>query len=150
MRIDAAREFTKNCDHCLPGETRETIEQTIRFATEMNPHTIQVSIAAPYPGTLLHRQALENNRLDRDAAELVDEHRRTDRSTALSPLHQEIFHSVEAFYSRFYFRAPKIAAIVSEMARSPEMVPRRLREGVEFFLVSATASRAPALKHCIA
>jgi hopanoid biosynthesis associated radical SAM protein HpnJ len=145
MRIDVAREFTKNCHEFgitihgtfiigLPGESRETIEQTIRFATEINPHTIQVSIAAPYPGTFLHRQALENNWLDRDAAELVDE-----RGIQIAPLHyshlshQEIFHSVETFYSRFYFRAPKIAAIVSEMVCSPEMMLRRLREGVEFF-----------------
>ena len=47
--------------------------------------------------------------------------------------HTEIFQSVEEFYRRFYFRAPKIAAIVSEMVRSPEMMVRRLREGVEFF-----------------
>jgi hypothetical protein len=31
----------------LPGETRATIEETIRFAQEINPHTIQVSLAAP-------------------------------------------------------------------------------------------------------
>ena len=36
-------------------------------------------------------------------------------------------------YKRFYFRAPKIAAIVGEMVRNPEMMKRRLREGVEFF-----------------
>ncbi len=29
--------------------------------------------------------------------------------------HTEIFQSVEDFYRRFYFRAPKIAAIVAEM-----------------------------------
>jgi hypothetical protein len=47
--------------------------------------------------------------------------------------HSQIFHSVEEFYSRFYFRAPKIASIVLEMARCPEMFGRRLREAVEFF-----------------
>ena len=47
--------------------------------------------------------------------------------------HSEIFHSVEDFYRRFYLRAPKIASIVAEMARSPEMLKRRLREGIEFF-----------------
>lgn len=31
------------------------------------------------------------------------------------------------------FRTPKIAAIVSEMVRSPQMMMRRLREGAEFF-----------------
>jgi radical SAM superfamily enzyme YgiQ (UPF0313 family) len=52
------------------GETKESIEQTIRFATEINPRTIQVSIAAPYPGTYLHRQAVENGWLDHEHAEL--------------------------------------------------------------------------------
>jgi hypothetical protein len=47
--------------------------------------------------------------------------------------HTEIFNSVELFYKKFYFRAPKIAAIVGEMVRSPQMMKRRLREGVEFF-----------------
>ena len=47
--------------------------------------------------------------------------------------HTEIFDSVETFYKRFYFRAGKIASIVGEMVRSPEMMKRRLREGVEFF-----------------
>ena len=45
----------------LPGETKETIEETIRFAIEINPHTIQVSLAAPYPGTFLYKQAQENH-----------------------------------------------------------------------------------------
>src|SRR6266853_4277681 len=71
MRVDVARRFTKDCHELgivihgtfilgLPGETKETIEETIRFATEINPHTIQVSLAAPYPGTFLYRQAKEN------------------------------------------------------------------------------------------
>jgi len=36
-------------------------------------------------------------------------------------------------YRRFHFRTPKVAAIVSEMVRSPQMMMRRLREGAEFF-----------------
>jgi hopanoid biosynthesis associated radical SAM protein HpnJ len=145
MRVDVARAFTKSCHELgitihgtfilgLPGETRETIEETIRFATEINPHTIQVSIAAPYPGTYLHRQAVERGWLDTQHAELVDE-----RGVQIAPLHyphlghQEIFQSVEDFYRRFYFRVPKIASIVSEMVRQPQLMLRRLREGLEFF-----------------
>jgi hopanoid biosynthesis associated radical SAM protein HpnJ len=145
MRVDVARRFTKDCHELgitihgtfilgLPGETKETIEETIKFATEINPHTIQVSLAAPYPGTFLYNQAVENGWLDADHAELVDEH-----GIQIAPLHyphlahQEIFDSVETFYRRFYFRAGKIASIVGEMVRSPEMMARRLREGVEFF-----------------
>jgi hopanoid biosynthesis associated radical SAM protein HpnJ len=145
MRVEVAKKFTKDCHELgvaihgtfilgLPGETKETIEETIRFATEINPHTIQVSLAAPYPGTFLYQQALENRWLDDANAELVDEH-----GVQIAPLHyehlshSEIFHSVEDFYKRFYFRAPKIASIVGEMVRSPDMMKRRLREGVEFF-----------------
>ena len=58
----------------LPGETTETIEKTINFAKEVNPHTIQVSLAAPYPGTTLYKQAVENGWLrDSDAATLVND-----------------------------------------------------------------------------
>jgi hopanoid biosynthesis associated radical SAM protein HpnJ len=145
MRIEVAEKFTKDCHDLgitihgtfilgLPGETKETIEETIRFATKINPHTIQVSLAAPYPGTFLYKQALENGWLDDANAELVDDH-----GVQIAPLHyahlshNEIFHSVETFYKRFYFRSGKIASIVGEMARSPEMMKRRLREGVEFF-----------------
>jgi len=146
MRIEVARQFTRDCHELgikihgtfilgLPGETKETIQETIRFATEINPHTLQVSLAAPYPGTFLYDQAVENGWLDVEHAELIDE-----RGVQIAPLHYpgvlshtEIFGSVEEFYRRFYFRAPKIASIVGEMVRSPQMMKRRLREGVEFF-----------------
>ncbi|RFD20482.1 hopanoid biosynthesis associated radical SAM protein HpnJ [Komagataeibacter melaceti] len=145
MRVETAREFTKNCHELgikihgtfilgLPGETKETIQETIKFATEINPHTLQVSLAAPYPGTFLHKQATENGWLDEKNAELID-----DNGVQIAPLHYphlshtEIFQSVEEFYRKFYFRAPKIASIVNEMVRSPQMMKRRLREGVEFF-----------------
>ena len=78
-RIDIAREFTKNAKELgitihgtfilgLPGETAETIQQTVRFACDINPHTIQVSLCAPYPGTELYRQAQEQGWLQIQAA----------------------------------------------------------------------------------
>jgi hopanoid biosynthesis associated radical SAM protein HpnJ len=145
MLVDVAKRFAKDCRELgivthgtfilgLPGETRETIEETIRFAIEINPHTIQVSLAAPYPGTFLYRQARENGWLGDEDAELLTE--RGAQAASLSYPHlsrTEIFQSVDAFYKRFYFRAPKIAAIAGEMVRSPDLLKRRLREGFEFF-----------------
>ncbi|MDP4023245.1 hopanoid biosynthesis associated radical SAM protein HpnJ [Methylobacterium sp. NEAU 140] len=145
MRVEVAEKFTKDCHELgiaihgtfilgLPGESKETIQETIKFATRINPHTIQVSLAAPYPGTFLYKQAVENGWLDVENAELVDEN-----GVQVAPLHYphlshtEIFTSVEDFYKKFYFRAPKIASIVGEMVRSPDMMKRRLREGVEFW-----------------
>jgi hopanoid biosynthesis associated radical SAM protein HpnJ len=145
MRIDVAKQFTKDCHALgikihgtfivgLPGETQETLQETIAFAKEINPHTIQVSLAAPYPGTFLYNQAVKEGWLDVEHAELIDEH-----GVQIAPLHYphlthgEIFKAVETIYRSFYFRPSKIFSILNEMIRSPEMMKRRLREGVEFF-----------------
>ncbi len=145
LLVDVARRFTKDCHELgvkihgtfilgLPGETKETILETLEFAKEINPHTIQVSLAAPYPGTFLYRQAKENGWLYHEGGELL-----SGAGTQIAALnyshlsHAEIFESVEDFYKKFYFRPSKIAAIVGEMITSPEMMKRRLREGVEFF-----------------
>jgi len=144
LRVEVARQFTKDCHSLgivihgtfilgLPGETEETIEETIEFAKEINPHTIQVSLAAPYPGTFLYKQATENGWFD------GTDHLLTDGGTQIAQLSyphlpaKVIFDKVEEFYKRFYFRPRKIGAIVGEMVRDWDMMKRRLREGVEFF-----------------
>lgn len=146
LRTDIARRFTEDCRKLgitihgtfilgLPGETKETIEKTIRFAKEINPHTIQVSLAAPYPGTTLYKQAVDNGWLqENDTVNLVNE--KGVQLAAISYPHlskEDIFHGVEKFYKQFYFRPSKIWEIVREMLASWEMMKRRLREGVEFF-----------------
>jgi len=93
-----------------------------------------VSLAAPYPGTYLHRQAVENGWLDLAHAELTDE-----RGVQIAPLHYphlshiEIFQSLDTFYRRFYFRRGRSPRCSARCSRGPEMMRRRLREGVEFF-----------------
>ncbi|MDE0854567.1 MAG: hopanoid biosynthesis associated radical SAM protein HpnJ [Nevskia sp.] len=146
LRTDIARRFTEDCRKLgilihgtfilgLPGETKETIQKTIDFAKSINPHTIQVSLAAPYPGTTLYKQAVDNGWLkENDAVNLVND--KGVQLAAISYPHlskEEIFHSMEVFYKRFYFRPSKIWEIVKEMLASWEMMKRRLREGVEFF-----------------
>ena len=40
----------------LLGETRETIEQTIRFAIELDPDVSKFHIVKPYPGSEFHQE----------------------------------------------------------------------------------------------
>jgi hopanoid biosynthesis associated radical SAM protein HpnJ len=144
LLVDVAKRFSKDCHDLgiivhgtfilgLPGETTETIQETLAFAKEVNPRTLQVSLAAPYPGTFLYKQAKENGWFASDVDLL------TDDGTQIAPLnyphlgHTEIFNSVEDFYKKFYFRPSKIAEILGEMLTSRDMLVRRLREGVEFF-----------------
>lgn len=146
LRTEIARRFTEDCRKLgitihgtfilgLPGETRETIEKTIAYAKEINPHTIQVSLAAPYPGTTLYRQAVDNGWLEENKViNLVND--QGVQLAAISYPHlskEDIYHGVETFYKRFYFRPSKIWEIVREMLGSWDMMKRRLREGVEFF-----------------
>jgi hopanoid biosynthesis associated radical SAM protein HpnJ len=144
VRVERARQFAEDCHDLgiimhgtfivgLPGETTATIRQTIQFAREVNPHTIQVSIAAPYPGTALYRHAQEEGWLTPDDANLVDEHGVQTAALSYPNLNRtEIFDSVDTFYRKFYFRAGKIAEMSAEMIRDGDMMKRRLREGVEF------------------
>jgi hopanoid biosynthesis associated radical SAM protein HpnJ len=145
IRLDIAREFTRNARALgitihgtfilgLPGETPETIQETIRYACEIEPDTIQVSLAAPYPGTELYRQAQERGWLQIEDRDLVDAHGVQVAALQYPGLPQtQIFSSVEAFYRRFYFRPRKVVSMVGGMLRDPAVMRRRLREGVEFF-----------------
>jgi hypothetical protein len=44
-----------------------------------------------------------------------------------------MFHSVEEFYKKFYFRPRKMFTLFGQMLRDSEVMRRRLREGREFF-----------------
>jgi hopanoid biosynthesis associated radical SAM protein HpnJ len=145
VRLDIARRFSRDAKELgitihgtfilgLPGETPETIRETIRFACEVEPDTIQVSLAAPYPGTELYRQAQEQGWLRNEQGELVDGH--GIQTAALSYPHLSstmIFNSLEEFYRKFYFRPRKMFSLFSGMVRDPQVMKRRLREGAEFF-----------------
>jgi radical SAM superfamily enzyme YgiQ (UPF0313 family) len=60
MRIEFARRFSEDCHNLgiaihgtfivgLPGETHETIQETIRFAKEVNPHPSRFRSPRPIP-----------------------------------------------------------------------------------------------------
>ncbi len=156
LRVDRARRFAADCRDLgitvhgtfivgLPGETAETIRETMRFAREVNPHTIQVSVAAPYPGTEMYRQARENGWLPEDEGALVSDSGTQVASLSYPQLSQtEILDSVDTFYKRFYFRAGKLAEMSAELFRHPDMTARRLREGAEFARFLGRRARTPA------
>jgi hopanoid biosynthesis associated radical SAM protein HpnJ len=143
LRLDIMRKFTADCHKLgitvhgafvlgLPGESRQTIDETIRFAKEIDPHSLQVSLAAPYPGTELYAQAQANGWFAKDG--LVESHGNQTAVLSYPGLSSdEIFAAVEEFYRAFYFRPRKIAEMVGEMLTSRDMFMRRIREGIEFF-----------------
>jgi radical SAM superfamily enzyme YgiQ (UPF0313 family) len=43
----------------LPGETAETVRESIRFAKRIRPDYVNFHVATPFPGTELYEEALE-------------------------------------------------------------------------------------------
>jgi hopanoid biosynthesis associated radical SAM protein HpnJ len=119
----------------LPGETPETIEQTICFAQELDLFSLQVSLAAPYPGTELYEQARLNGWFaPPDKSHVVDCDGFQESTLEYPGLSkQAVFEAVERFYHRWYFRPKPILRIVRTMLEDRDVCVRRCREGYEFF-----------------
>src|SRR3989441_1213138 len=101
------------------------------IARGLDPDSLQVSLAAPYPGTALYQEALDHGWLQE--TDLVDAG--GVQASVLGYPHlsrTEIFESVESFYRRFYFRPRKIFGFVREMVQDAALCRRRLAEGREF------------------
>ena len=140
------RQFTKDCHKAgvvihgtfilgLPVETKETIEQTINFAKELDVFSLQVSLAAPYPGTELYEQAKLNGWfVKKDKADILHADG-LQQSTLEYPeaSKEEIFEAVDRFYRSYYLRPKPILRIIKTMLEDKDVMVRRCREGYEFF-----------------
>lgn len=145
MTVSRYRQFAEDCHELglkmhgcfiigLPGETAETIRETMRFAKEIDPHTIQVSVTAPYPGTFLYEQAQQEGWLRDDSGELLMDEGFQVTSLSYPHLsHEEMFDAVEEFYRKFFFRPRKIAGMLGEMFSDWNQMKVRLGEARDFF-----------------
>jgi radical SAM superfamily enzyme YgiQ (UPF0313 family) len=144
VTIEEMRRFTQICHRVgvrihgtfilgLPIETPESIENTIRFAQELDIFSIQVSLAMPYPGTDLYELARQNGwlvRNNQDRWGLTNgDHRRDPLSTGLSK--DEVFESIERFYHRYYLRPKPILRMLKTMLEDRGVFVQRCQNGVE-------------------
>ena len=146
VTMDEMRRFTKDCHKAgvvihgtfilgLPVETQQTIENTIRFAQELDVFSLQVSLAAPYPGTELYDQAKLNGWfVKKDKTDLLEDDG-FQQSTLEYPeaTKEEIFEAVDRFYRSYYLRPKPILRIIKTMLEDKDVLVRRCREGYEFF-----------------
>jgi hopanoid biosynthesis associated radical SAM protein HpnJ len=144
IRIEGARQFALAAKEVgvllhatfilgLPGETKETMEQTMRFAQEIDPYSMQVSLAAPYPGTQLYEQAKREGWMVGEGDSLTRSGIQESVISYPSLSKEEMFEAVERFYRRFYLRPRPILRILADMLKDKDEFVRRIREGREFF-----------------
>ncbi len=137
-----AIEFTRNCKKLglsvhgafvmgLPGETRETIRETIEFARCLDLNSIQASLASPYPGTEFYELCKKEGWISSDS--FIDE---TGHQTCVINYphlsNKEIFDAVELFYNKFYFRPKYILRSIVKMISNGEERKKMLKEGRQY------------------
>jgi hopanoid biosynthesis associated radical SAM protein HpnJ len=139
---EQALKFTKDCKKLglsihgafimgLPGETKETIQETIRFAKDMDLNSIQASLASPYPGTEFYTMCKEQGWISSDS--FLDEG--GHQKCVINYPHlsnAEIFNSVEEFYDKFYFRPKYILRSIGRMIVDSAERKKLLKEGKQY------------------
>ena len=97
--------------------------------------SLQVSLAAPYPGTELYEQARLNGWFTKkDKTDLVETDGFQQSALEYPGLSKdEIFEEVDRFYRAYYLRPKPILRIIKTMLEDKDVCVRRLREGYEFF-----------------
>jgi hopanoid biosynthesis associated radical SAM protein HpnJ len=150
--IERARQFTKDCHKLglvihgdfilgLPGETPDTIRNTIQFAKELDVETIQVSVAHAYPGTELYEYAVQNGFLATEN-KMVDEggHQLAHIQYPGLPA-EEILEFVHRFYDEYYFRPKAIVRILRKAVFNRVERKRLYREANTFLKTRAMRHR---------
>jgi len=140
--VEMARTFAKNCKKVgirvhgdfiigLPGETKETIQKTIDFAKELDPETVQVSMAHAMPGTELYNFASENGFLSSEALTDNKGHQLPHLSYP-NLSREEMLDGVNRFFDEYYFRPRIIWRIVKEALWDADERKRLTAEASDF------------------
>jgi hopanoid biosynthesis associated radical SAM protein HpnJ len=150
--IERARQFTKDCHKLglvihgdfimgLPGETHETINNTIAFAKELDVETIQVSVAHAYPGTELYDHAVKNGFIVGDN-KMVDEggHQLAHIQYPGLPA-DDILSAVHRFYDEYYFRPRAVFRILRKAAFDGHERKRLYKEARTFLKLRSARNK---------
>jgi hopanoid biosynthesis associated radical SAM protein HpnJ len=150
--IERARDFTRDCHKLglvihgdfimgLPGETHETINNTIKFAKELDVETIQVSVAHAYPGTELYDYAVSNGFMVGDN-KMVDEggHQLAQIQYPGLPA-DDIMSAVHRFYDEYYFRPKAVFRILRKAAFDSNDRKRLYKEAKSFMKLRSARNK---------
>jgi radical SAM superfamily enzyme YgiQ (UPF0313 family) len=150
--VERARQFTKDCHKLglvihgdfilgLPGETHQTINNTIAFAKELDVETIQVSVAHAYPGTELYDYGTKNGFMV-NGAKMVDDggHQLVQMQYPGLPA-DDILAAVHRFYDEYYFRPRAVFRILRKAAFDSGERKRLYKEAKSFLKLRAARNK---------
>jgi hopanoid biosynthesis associated radical SAM protein HpnJ len=149
--VQRARDFVKDCHTLglvihgdfilgLPGETKGSIRNTIKFAKQLDCETIQVSIAHAFPGTELFEFVERNGFITNKKMEDGDGHQMAHIEYPGLPV-EYVMEMVHKFYDEYYFR-PKAAFRIVWKAIINRDIPRLYTEARSFMQLRAQRNKA--------
>ncbi|MBF0308048.1 MAG: cobalamin-dependent protein [Magnetococcales bacterium] len=120
-----------------PGETEETLEETIRYAIALDPDLVVFNITTPYPGTEMFDWAKERGYLLTEDWDDYDLSKTVMRLPTVSPERLDLF--LKEGYRRFYQRPTVVWRKVKQLSSWSEL--SNLAQGgaslVRYFLSNA-------------
>jgi len=118
----------------LPGETRQTAEETFQFAVRLASDSAQFFPLYVYPGTEVYSWAEKEGYLDtRDYSRWVDEKGHHRCVTSLPELSaQDIDNVCLSFYKRYHLNQKYLRSKMLQLIRNPREGRRSLRAAIWF------------------
>ena len=115
----------------LPGETKESIDETIKLSKELPLYSVNFAVGAPYPGTEFHKLAREQGWLISTNWEDFDQNYSAVVSyDSLSS--DEIIKGIRRAYRTWYLRPRQIIRLITAM-RSIKDLKVLLDTGIKHF-----------------
>ncbi|NUQ37392.1 MAG: radical SAM protein [Caldilineales bacterium] len=120
----------------LPGETRETMQDTINFAIELDPLIANFSMMTPYPGTAVYEQVKRQGRMlinDWEDYVFFEQRARYEMGEMTAELVEEMYRKA---YRQFYLRPAPILRRLKTKDFWMNL-PRNMRIALRTFLPKA-------------
>jgi len=100
----------------LPGDSKESMQKTINFAKEINPHWANFGITTPLPGTELYKDLVKEGKIQEGQDDSV-----SSGYYAIKEAHfwgngltkEDIMHYQQKAWKEFYFRPSKVIDVFS-------------------------------------
>lgn len=114
----------------LPGETWDTIHDSINFAIKANPDYVNFHVATPFPGTELYSIAKSKGWLITDDwTQYEEEGSAVMRTEHLTP--EDLVKAQKMAMRRFYLRPSKILREMVLIIKTPQMLTSKVKAALK-------------------